>query len=250
MTLNENLLSLFRVEQQVRGLRNRLTSAERYLGTQDQKLEDLKTQQEELEQRRLQVKATIANLETEGAGLDERVEKLRDELNNAATNKQYTAVLTELNTFKLSRSEIDDRILDEMEQVERLDEQIVLVQSQSVDRTKIREVAQNQLNERQADVGQRLAELETEHEEAAAIIPGNDLTAFSELAEIYDGEAMALVEEIDRRHREYACGACNMHMPFEAVSLLLGATPALVKCSACGRILYMQDELKGTFAKK
>ena len=250
MTLNENLLCLFRVEQQVRGLRGRLASAERYLQAQDSKLEELKIQQEELEQRRRQLQATIANVETEGAGLDERMEKLRDELNSASTNKQYTAVLTELNTFKLSRSEIDDRILQEMEQTDRLDEQIGLVQSQAVERGKVRVVAQTKLSERQSDVGQRLAELETEHEEASAIIPGNDLTAFNELAEIYDGEAMAPVEEIDRRHREYACGACYMHMPFEAVSLLLGATPSLVKCSACGRILYLQDELKGTFAKK
>ena len=250
MTLTDNLLSLFRLERQVRGLRSRLASAERYLHAQDQQLEELTTQKDELEQRRLQLQATIANLETEGAGIDERTEKLRDELNSAATNKQYTAVLTELNTVKLSRSEIDDRILEEMEQIDRINEQVGLVETQIVERGKVREVAQTKLAERQADVGQRLSELETEHDEASAIIPGNDLTAFSQLADIYDGEAMAPIEEVDRRHREYACGACNMHMPFEAVSLLLGATEMLVKCNACGRILYLQDELRGAFAKK
>ncbi len=250
MTLTENLLSLFRLERQVRGLRSRLASAERYLQAQDRQIEGLKTQKDELEQRRLQLQATIANLETEGAVIDERTEKLRDELNSASTNKQYTAVLTELNTVKLARSEIDDRILEDMEQIDRIDEQIGLVETQVVERGKVRVVAQAKLTERQADVGQRLAELETEHDEASAIIPGSDLTAFSQLAEIYDGEVMAQIEEIDRRHREYACGACNMHLPFESVSLLLGATQTLVKCSACGRILYLQDELKGTFAKK
>ena len=250
MTLTENLLSLFRLERQVRGLRNRLASAERYLQAQDRQLEEFKTEQVELEQRRLQLQATIANIETEGAGIDERTEKLREELNSAATNKQYTAVLTELNTVKLARSDIDDRILEEMEQIDRINEQIGLVENQVVERGKVREIAQSKLKERNADVGQRLSELETEHDAASAVIPGNDLTAFGQLAEIYDGEVMAPIEEIDRRHREYACGACNMHLPFEAVSLLLGATETLVKCSACGRILYLQDELKGTFAKK
>ena len=250
MTLTEDLLTLFRLDRQVRGLRSRLASAERYLQAQDRQIDELGAQQEELAHRRQQVQATVANLEVEGAGSDERMEKLRDELNNASTNKQYTAVLTELNTVKLSRSELDDRLLEEMEQIDRIAEQIAQFKGQVTERRKVREVAEAQLQERQGDVGQRLAELQTEHDAAAAGIPGNELSAFNHLADIHDGEAMAPIQEIDRRHREYACGACNMHMPFEAVSLLLGATESLVMCSACGRILYMQDEIRGAFAKK
>ena len=250
MTLTEDLLTLFRVDRQVRGLRSRLASAERYLQAQDHQLDELGVQQEEQAHRRQQVQAKVANLEMEGAGIDQRMEKLRDELNNASTNKQYTAVLTELNTVKLSRSELDDRLLEEMEQIDRITEQIAQLEGQVVERRKVREVAEAQLKERQGDVGQRLAELQTEHDSAAAGIPGNELSAFNHLADMHDGEAMAPIEEIDRRHREYACGACNMHMPFEAVSLLLGSTESLVMCSACGRILYMQDEIRGAFAAK
>jgi len=250
MTLTEDLLTLFRLDRQVRGLRSRLASAERYLQAQERQLDELKTEQEGLVHRQHQVQATVANLEMEGAGFDERMEKLRDELNNASTNKQYTAVLTELNTVKLSRSGLDDRLLEEMEQIDRIAEQIVQLQDQAVERGKVRKVAEAKLRERQGEIGQRLTELEVEHDAAATGIPGNELSAFNHLADSYDGEAMAPIEEIDRRHREYACGACNMHMPFEAVSLLLGATESLVMCSACGRILYMQDEIRGAFAKK
>ncbi len=250
MTLTEDLLSLFRLDRQVRGLRSRLASAERYLQAQDRQLDELGAQQEELAHRRQQVQATVANLEMEGAGCDERMEKLREELNNASTNKQYTAILTELNTVKLSRSELDDRLLEELEQIDRITEQITQLKGQVAERRKVKEVAEAQLQERQGELGQRLAELETEHDSAAAGIPDHELTAFNRVADMHDGEAMAPIEEIDRRHREYACGACNMHMPFEAVSLLLGATESLVMCSACGRILYMQDEIRGAFAKK
>ncbi len=250
MTLTEDLLTLFRLDRQVRGLRSRLASAERYLQAQDHQLDELGAQQDELAHRRQQVQATVANLEMEGAGSDERMEKLRDELNNASTNKQYTAVLTELNTVKLSRSGLDDHLLEEMEQIDRIAEQIAQLKGQVAERRKVREVAEAQLQERQGEIGQRLAELEVEHDAAATGIPGNELSAFNHLADSYDGEAMAPIEEIDRRHREYACGACNMHMPFEAVSLLLGATESLVTCSACGRILYLQDEIRGAFAKK
>lgn len=250
MTLTEDLLSLFRLDRQVRGLRSRLASAERYLQAQERQLDEMKTEHEGLAHRRQQVQATVANLEMEGTGFDERMEKLREELNNASTNKQYTAVLAELNTVKLSRSGLDDRLLEEMEQIDRIAEQITQLQDQVVERRKVRKVAEAKLQERQGEIGQRLTELEVEHDAAAAGIPGNDLSAFNHLADTYDGEAMAPIEEVDRRHREYACGACNMHMPFEAVSLLLGATESLVTCSACGRILYLQDEIRGAFAKK
>ena len=70
------------------------------------------------------------------------------------------------------------------------------------------------------------------------------------MADTYDGDAMAQVEEIDRRHRDYACGSCHMTVPFENVAVLLSGADTLVRCSACDRILYMQEETKGALAKK
>ena len=85
---------------------------------------------------------------------------------------------------------------------------------------------------------------------SAANIPGVELKVFNDLAEAYDGEAMAKVEEIDRRRREYSCGSCNLALPFEAVAALLGRSDTLVRCTACDRILYLNEETRGALAKK
>jgi predicted nucleic acid-binding Zn-ribbon protein len=250
MSLTEDLISLFHIDSNVRGLRHRLESAQRYLDGQDRQLADLKQQHKECEVRRRHVRATVGNLEGEIEVLDERLEKLREELNVATTNKQYTAVLTERNVAKSARAEIEDRVLEEMETIEESGKQLEKIAQETADRQKVRKVAEKQLKQRHDEVGERLAELEVERESAASIIPGAEIMIFNEMAEAYEGEAMSQIEEIDRRNREYACGSCNMHLPFEAVASLLGGGAELVRCTACGRILYLAEETRGALARK
>lgn len=250
MALVDSLLSLFHVDAQVRGLRSRLGSAERYLAAQTKQHNDLLQSQNELQTRKRQLQASIGNSEVEVKGIDERLEKLRGELNSAVTNKQYTALLTELNTIKAGRTAVEDRMLGEMEQLERMQEQVAALDPQLAERAKLRDIAKTQLEERKADIGHRLAELEEERRKAAAVIPPHILSVFDDVAEIHEGEAMAAIAEIDRKGREYACEACNMHVPFEQVSMLTSKTDVLVRCPSCSRILYMQEEVRGSLAKK
>lgn len=250
MSLTDSLLTLYRVEAQVRGLRGRLESAQNYLTAQTQQLEELREQHQELRTRTHQIQAKIGNLEGETAAIDTRIEKLRNELNMASTNKQYTAVLTELNTVKLSRNEVDDQILEEMERIDQIKEQLAKLDSDIAERDKIRASAENELQRRNEEVGDRLAELEAQREVAAAEVPAAERAIFNEMADTYSGEAMAAVKEISRRSREYACGECNMYLPFETVAALMGAINTLVRCHACGRILFLQDETRGALAKR
>ncbi len=250
MGLIKNLVALFLVEGQVRGLRSRLDSAERYLANQNRLLAELEQHGAELETRKRQVQARIAILDLETASLDERLEKLRTELNSASTNKQYTALLTELNKAKLDRTELENRTLEQMEALEQTGADLKKVQGESAERRKVKERAAAELKARHDEVGERLAELEAERRIAAQAIPAKELKIFNEVADAHDGEAMAPIEEIDRRRREYACGSCNLHLPFETLASLLGTADVVVRCTACGRILYLQDETRGALAKK
>ncbi len=250
MSLTEDLISLFHIDANVRGLRSRLETAQRYLNAQDRLLAELAQQQEECAVRRRHVQATVGNLEGEIEVFDERLEKLREELNVATTNKQYTAVLTERNVAKTARAELEDRSLEEMEKIEEGGKQLEKIAEETTERRKIRKVAEAELTTRHNEIGQRLAELEVERESAASVIPNADLKIFNELADAYDGESLGKIEEIDRRRREYAGGSCNLHLPFESVASLLSGGDPLVRCNACGRILYLADDTRVGLAKK
>jgi predicted nucleic acid-binding Zn-ribbon protein len=250
MTLMESLLKLHRVDASVRGLRSRLDSSERYLGQQERELTAINERIEELETRDRHLKAKIANLESEASQLDERIEKFRRDLNNAANTKQYQAVLSEVETVKARRREIDDQTLAEMEAVETVRTQLEEQRGEREERSKVRDVALARRDERAEEVGDRLHELEQERTQAAADVPADALGVFEHVADLHDGEAMATIEEISRRHREYACGECNMHLPFEIVSTLVGVVAHVVQCPSCRRILYVQDEVKGALVGK
>lgn len=250
MAVVESLLNLFRVDGQVRGLRGRLTQAERFLAAQDKHLSDLLRQHQELQSRRKQHQAAIANCELEIKSHEQRLEKLRNDLNSAATTKHHQAVLAEMNTVKTRRGEVEDRMLGDMEAQEKLVEQFASLDAQVAERTTLRDRAKSELEERRQDVGARLAELETERSQAAALVPDDMLALFDKLADDFDGEAMAAIDEIDRRNREYTCNACNMHLPFELVAQLSNRSDHVRRCPSCTRILYVREDMKMTSAKK
>ena len=250
MTLIESLLELHKVDLQVRGLQARLDAADRYLKAQTRELDALSRRHEELQQRHRQVQATIANHEMEVTAADERLEKLRDELNSAVNSKQYNAVLAELNTIKEHRTEIEDKIIAEMEQLEQLAADVESLELQVAERSKVRDHASAQYQERLAEVGDRLEELKGERATAAAVVPEKVITIYDELADAYDGEAMAQINELDRRNREYICDACNIQVPFEQVSTLISSGDRVHQCPSCKRILYLHDEMRGALAKR
>jgi len=234
---------LYQVDCQVRSLRSRVDSAERYLKQQDRTLEDLEAKKEALSGQARQLQATIGNDENEARSIEERIESLRDKLNNSTSNKEYSALLTEVNTLKADKGGVEERILESMTRLDEIKNAIAEIDAESKERGKVRAVALSERDQRAADVKDRLKELEAERSVAANDVPGEALAKFEEEVEFREDEVMAPVSEHSRKHMEYACGSCQVLLPFEAVNRLLG-NGDLTFCGNCGAILYIEDELR------
>lgn len=242
MSLMRQLLTLHRVNTQVTGLRQRLDSAQRFLDAQQRTLNELLQQGEELRRQMRQLEATTANLETEGKGYAERIEKLRTDLNSSKNDRQYQAILADMKSLQAKRDELDATAIGHMDRVEALKTQLASLQGSIDERTTLRDRARADLDQRVADVSTRLSELEAEREIAARAVPPDARKTFERVAKETEGEAMAPVIEVSRRHREYACGACNLEIPKESFSKLSGTGESLVQCKACARILYIDED--------
>lgn len=243
MSLNESLYELFLVDQQVRGLEGRLDGARRHARTQQVKLDQLRQQSIELSDQLRHARANEHNLEKEAEGLEERIGRLREQMNSAKNNKEYSAFLVEVNTLKIDKEKIEEGALEQLSRIEALQSQIEAVEAERSEQEKIKQLADEKFAARQAEVGDQLEQVKRHRAEAAEAVPPTERAVFEKLAESLDGEAMAPVEREDPRHMEFTCGGCYMSIPTEPVNQLI-SQDKLVRCTSCQRILYLDKTLQ------
>lgn len=241
MSLTDDLISLYRVDSQLRGLRSRVESAKELLEIRNRKLGDVKAIHDETSARQRQSQAHVANLEGESTDFEQRIGKLRSELNTSTTDKQYQAILAEMNQLQGLRDEVETSQLAEMERQEAVTTEVLDLDAQLAERTRLVEVAKEECESCEQAVADRVGELETERETAAAKIPERTLKLFNEVADQTEGETLAPVIEVSKRHREYSCGACHVQIPYYlVVNLHADGNSAVQQCPNCVRILYLE----------
>jgi predicted nucleic acid-binding Zn-ribbon protein len=232
------LMKLQSVENRLRVVKSKLTRCRRNVIVQENQLRSLQNQLETKKEEIQLAKIQLDRLELEMNSRDETITKLRAALNTSKTNKEYAAVLTQLNTTKADNSKLETHILDLMKDIE----------SDEAEREKIRQQIEEQKtkleqtrteSESQAEKYQaEIKEIQAEWDQAAGNIPPKKLEIFNRVAETYDGEAMAFVEEQEESSGTYSCGGCFMGITAESVNLLM-TKDDIIRCPNCTRILVL-----------
>jgi len=241
MKVIDALLQVYRVDGQLRGLRGRLEGAERFVREQQKQIGDIDLKRESLEGQLRQLDAKTADLSGESDRLEARINELRDRMNSAQTNREYKALLTEVNTLKADKSAIDDEALEHMTRAESIREQLNDLSGKRGEHQKVQGVAEAEREQRLSEIKDRLGELEQERDRLVAEVPPDVLRIYEDLTSRHGEDAMAAIEELDRRKHEYTCGSCMMSIPVEAVATLVQGD-TLVRCVSCGCILYLGSE--------
>lgn len=250
MTLQEQLLELFMLDKQVRGMRGRLDTAAARAKAKQSRLDQLNQQQQELHSQHLHAQAKAKALENQSNEVEQRIVHLRDQMQNVKSNKEYSAVLLEVNTLKLEKSKVEDEAIGQLGNVEQLAEELETIRGQVADQEKLLAAAQDEVTQCRDEVGQELDDLQAKRDEAEKVIPSDVSTLFNRMAEMHEGESMASVSEVSRRHREYTCNGCYLNVPVEHVNSLMTLPNQATCCPSCSRILYIDHELKTSIGAK
>jgi hypothetical protein len=241
MDVTSKLRKVFEVEQQLRGLKSRLTGAEKFLSEQDKELKSLDEKRKKLESEGKTLKAQAADHEGEVKRLDARMATIRSQMDNAQSNKEYKAFLTELNTLKAERDRAETAALELLHKVDSAKQHLDDVSGKRGEREKVRGVAAGDRDKKSDEISVRVSELTLQRDALAKDVPADALVVLRRLVETRGEEAMAAVEIIDVKRFEFHCSGCQMAIPVDAVTNLI-TTGSVTRCASCQCILFLEEE--------
>ena len=239
-----DLLALQAIERKLATVRGRLRSKKNAIAAQQRKLAQFEADRDALRERAKTRRVDAEMRETELQQRQEQVNKQRNALNSAKTNKEYAAVLTQINSLRADNAKFEEEVLTIMQDVEGIEAEVQALQEQiDAETRRVQEVQQNA----QGDIDRlqgMIDELQAERATAEAAIAPEVLAMFNRLSESYDGEAMAVIEAHGSSKKspdEFVCGGCFMTLTPEHVNAL-STREGLRTCESCGRILYLKSQ--------
>lgn len=233
------LLHLQAIERQLVDVRNRLRIRQNAVAAQQHRIDQIKSEWESLNEQRLQRRKEADMLELELKEKEDKVASLRGVLNTAKTNKEYAAILTEINTLKADNAKLEDKALRAIQEVDNLksesdEKQTELDQEQK----RLEEIAASSSAEVERLSGM-MADLTGQRTDAAREVPRDELALFERIAAGAEGDAMAPVEiHGNKPPYDYVCGGCFMALNAEHANALRSRDEVRT-CDSCGRILYL-----------
>ena len=250
MTMQEKLYQLFLLDKQVRGIRRQLDRSTSRHDSQQSTLDQLHRQHDELAQQLKLGQAKASSLEHQARDMEQRIAEFRQRMNTVTNNKEYSALLIEVNTLKDEMSKVEDEALEQMGGLDQLELEKTGISEKMTDRRKLVDAALAEVNECRERVSEQLNDLTGKRDSAEQEIPAEARAIFNRLSGNCDGDALAEIIEEDRRNMAYTCGGCFMSVRIEAVNSLLARPEALVCCTSCSRILYIDQALKTSIVVK
>ena len=234
------LAKLQSVENRLRAAKTKLTRCRRNVIIQENRVRSLQSAVEAKKEEIQLTKIQSDRLELELKTKDEAILRLRASLNASKTNKEYSAILTQLNTTKADNSKVEAQILELMKDIEADEAECANIQDQIDEQKQKLEQIRKEAEQLTTKYEAEIEEIQAEWDQESQAIPSKPLELFNRVAETYDGEALAVVERQDGKTETYTCGGCFMGVPAESVNVLM-TKDDIIRCPNCTRILVLES---------
>lgn len=192
-----------------------------------------KEHQDELE-RFEALKKSGRDMDRETQDLDVKIEKSKIRLSNIKSNKEYRAVLKEIDDLEKAKFQREEKSLQIMEEIE-------VLRKRCQDHEKEVAEGRKKLDREKDEVQTELKALEEElrlFEEKRALFSQNVeqdlLKNYLLLKERKQGQAISPVNQA-------VCQVCHMRIPPQMYNELIRGD-SLLNCTNCGRIIYWADD--------
>ena len=179
-------------------------------------------------------KLNIREAESKTQDLDEKEKKYKGQLNTVKTNREYSALLTEIEAVKREKQEIDDEVLKSMEKSESIEAKID--ESKKTLDAYLEETkdSRDELTAKKKEFDEEIAVEQQKRDNLVVRIDKTILSFYEKIASSRPGTAVVPVAF-------ESCRGCHGMIPLQMINEVRKGDQ-IITCPNCGRILFYEEE--------
>ena len=163
-----------------------------------------------------------------------KLSRLKEQLMAVKTNKEYTAMLSEIKTAETHILNDENKILDVMEEMESVEAVMKPLETEMRRECAAIDEDIRRMNESIPSMESELEKLRAEKTGVEAGIDPELIEQYRRIADAHKGVALA-------EAKDELCGACHVRIRPQMYSDLL-RTEVIMFCDSCSRILFIREE--------
>ena len=230
-----NLVALQDVEQKIAGLQKQISEIPVKIQSLQDELRRLKQTHEQRVAHSQELAKKRRTYEGEVDMLRSKLSKLKDQLMTVKTNKEYTAMLHEIQGAETQIRSEEDKILEFMEEGEQLDKELKSANKDLDHRYAEIQNSVRVLEQSVPELESEVARLQQQRQAMEGGVAAELLARYRRIADARKG--MGLAEAKDE-----LCTACHVRIRPQ-VYADLRQTDNVHVCDSCSRILYLRETL-------
>jgi predicted nucleic acid-binding Zn-ribbon protein len=228
------------VLKRVQSLKNKIIGLET---SQERRKQDVQKKKAQIEkekalagkkqEERITVQKDIDRKELDLKTNEGKIAKYNVQLNSIKTNKEYSALITEIGSKKADMSILEDEILDTMSRLEMANQGYVkaaeALKNEEESLKNLINIVDTEGKEADIEIGN----IKNEQKKYIDLLDEHSLNNYNRLANIKGGKAIVPVVG-------NMCGGCSMNITTQTLNELMSCKE-LVFCRSCSRILYLEE---------
>ena len=179
------------------------------------------------------INLSLKKSETANSEIQEKINKLTDQLFLVTNNKQYDALMLEIDHLKEQRATNETESIAFLEEKETLTESVESMESELGELSKNLRVRREKLETAISQSAEEKTSLEQQRNEQVNGIDLNIVSVYDRVMKARDGLAVVHLSNS-------ACGGCGAHIPAQTITEVR-AKIVMHRCDVCGRFLYNQE---------
>ena len=224
-----HLIELQEIDSQLDDLNSLLGDLPKMVDDLNSQEHSLITKVEEDKKRSKDINLSLNKSETANKTIQEKIDKLTDQLFLVTNNKQYDALTLEIDHLKEKKENYESQILENIEENEGLEKSIDENEKLLTELKSDLDVRRKKLEVALSETADEKAALENSREKQISKIDSNTIQIYSKVISARSGVAVVSLSGD-------SCGGCGAALPIQMASEIRGGKTH--RCFNCGRFVY------------